>query len=79
MLSEEEKEQLFTKEGSFLIGLFALFLLTFIFAFIFMYLWNNVCVEVISTCKEITYWQSVGMIYFLFFLGRLINFTKSSK
>jgi len=46
-----------------------------LFAFPFMYFWNNVLIEVSTILKEINYWQSVSTIIFIFFIGRLFNFS----
>ena len=77
MSTEEEKDQVFTAAGAFFIGIVGLFFFTSLFALPFMYVWNNVCVEVLTFCKEISYWQSIGMLFFIFFIGRIINFTNT--
>lgn len=66
-------EQTFTAAGTFFIGLMALALVTLIFALPFMYVWNNILVETTTCFKEIGYWQSVMMLFFIFMIGRIFN------
>ena len=79
MSTEEEKDQVFTAAGAFFIGLITLSFITSLLALPFMYVWNNVCVEALTVCKEISYWQSVGLLFFIFFIGRIFNFTINTK
>lgn len=74
-MNEDDKiEKVFTPAGSFAIGIIAVFCMACIMAFPFQYAWNNICVEVLTCCKEINYWQSTGMIFLIFFTGRIFNF-----
>jgi hypothetical protein len=75
MTEENEIEKTYTAAGAFFLGLIGLLFGTMLFAFPFMYVWNNVLIEVTTIFKEINYWQSVGMIFFIFFVGRLSNFS----
>lgn len=76
---EADFEQTYTASGAFFLGLISLFLMTLLFAIPFMYVWNNVIIEVITICKETTYWQSFGMLLFIFFIGRIFNLNHNIK
>lgn len=79
MSEENEFEKTYTAAGAFFLGLLALFFGTALFAFPFMHFWNNILIEVTTIFKEITYWQSVGMLIFIFFIGRLFNLSNSKR
>jgi hypothetical protein len=75
-MDEDDKiEKILTPAGSFAIGIIAVFCMACIMAFPFQYFWNNVLIEVSTILKEINYWQSVSTIIFIFFIGRLFNFS----
>ena len=75
-MDEDDKiEKILTPAGSFVIGITAVFCMACIMAFPFQYAWNNVLIEVSTILKEINYWQSVSTIIFIFFIGRLFNFS----
>jgi|APGre2960657404_1045060.scaffolds.fasta_scaffold00106_41 hypothetical protein len=75
MTEDNEIEKTYTAAGALFLGLIGLLFGSMLFAFPFMYFWNNVLIEVSTILKEINYWQSVSTIIFIFFIGRLFNFS----
>jgi hypothetical protein len=79
MSDENQIEKTYTAAGQIFIGFGTLVFLTMVMALPFMYFWNNTLIEVTTFCKEITFWQSMGMLLFIFFIGRIFNLNKIGK
>jgi hypothetical protein len=62
-----------SKKDQALIGFLALAVVTLIFAWPFQWLWNNVLMDAVDFVKILSYWQSFGMLTFIYIISIFFN------
>jgi hypothetical protein len=75
MSEDQKKETLFI----FSTGIIALLLLILIVSCFFQLLWNNTLIFAVSVVNPISFWQSYGILFMIYFSGRIFCLDFSKK